>query len=444
MRRYLSISMLVVVPIGCAAPRQSSQTEPLERPVATLEAGEIDDNEQFGQFLQYASSGAPRALAEPLSGVRRRLVVQVVDPDGRGVPDAEVRLLDGQQGLSLRTDSSGQCVLLPALEAPSQASLRLRASCGGLTAEATVAADAEVACLTLPAGAPLPVPHRLEVAILLDTTGSMSEEIDRLTATVDEVAERIAKLPGSPRLRLGLVLYRDRGSDYVTQVNSFTSDVEAFRRRLGEVTAKGGGDLPEDVCAALSAGLDELDWSGGRGVRLAFLIGDAPPHLEYDGTDYVAAAQAYAASGIKLFTLSSSGNDDVGEWVWRWLALRTRGRFLFITKGGAAGETPHHVERQDYTVQALPDLIVACVQGELAELDMRPGRVTPAPEALHRPVPDPPAETAGWPKRAQTGVGLVAVCFTWLWMRALIRRRAVPLPTATTTGPRWQPPHRRR
>lgn len=444
MRRYLTLPILVVVPFGCAAPQQQSQTEPREQAAAMLEAGEVDDNARFDQFLHYASSGAPRALAEPLSGVWRRLVVQVVDPDGRGVPDAEVRLVDGQHGLSLRTDSSGQAVLLPALEAPSQTSLRLRASCDGLTAETTVAGGAEVACLSLPARAPLPVPHRLEVAILLDTTGSMGEEIDRLKATIDEVAERIADLPGSPHLRLGLVLYRDRGCDYVTQVADFTTNVEDFRRRLDEVAANGGGDLPEDVCAALAAGLDELDWSGGRGLRLAFLVGDAPPHLEYEGLDYVTAAQTYAARGIKLFALSSSGNDDVGEWVWRWLALRTRGRFLFITKGGAAGETPHHVERQEYSVQALPDLIVGCVHRELAELDTRPGRVTPAPAAPAMPAPAPPREASAWPKSAQTAAGLAVVCFTWLWMRALLRRRTLPLPAASTPGPRWQPPHRRR
>ena len=49
-----------------------------------------------------------------------------------------------------------------------------------------------------------------------------------------------------------------------------------------ELRAAGGGDWPESVNEALYVGVTKMSWSHGRDVtRIIFLVGDAPPHMDY-------------------------------------------------------------------------------------------------------------------------------------------------------------------
>lgn len=368
-----------------------------------LKAGEVDDNAQFGKYLDYAAKMAGLPDVHRFSP-RERYVIQVVDDRGRGVADATVRLsaesAPHPTQVTLRTDSSGQAVFFPkaydnlpdVLQVwvtwpQDQATLavnteRQRSPQGGTWQLKPTVANA----VRNPGLADIQSVS-LDVAFVVDTTGSMSEEINRIRDTIDEVSRRVQALPRQPRLRLGLVLYRDQGDDYVTRVTDFT-DLAGFRAALQGVNANGGNDTPEHVNAGLAAAVNELRWSEPPAVRLAFLIGDAPPHLDYQDQvpDYLTSAKQAAARGIKFYTLSATGNDDVGEYVWRQVALMTRGKFMFLTRGGDAGVTPHHVDRQDYSVQNLPDLVVNAVARELAALGHKPGEM---PEVT---LPEPPDE----------------------------------------------------
>src|SRR5205085_7211138 len=71
-------------------------------------------------------------------------------------------------------------------------------------------------------------PVGVDLVFLVDATGSMGDEIDKIKASVDTIASRIEQLPGSSRPRLGLVAYRDRGDDYVTRSWDFTDSVPQF------------------------------------------------------------------------------------------------------------------------------------------------------------------------------------------------------------------------
>lgn len=445
---------------GTAMMRQSMRDEAMTRNAPaepSLQAGEVDDNATFGKYLKYWHEEAPRdAMGVAGFDPTERYVIQVVDRDGRGVADRaiEVRTDGGQsRTVSLRSDSSGQAVFFPS--AAGIGAARYEVTVDG--ARGRFAAEVSQPTWRIELGraadqASLGARPPLDVAFVVDTTGSMSEEIDRIRETIDEVAARIAALPQQPTLRLGLVLFRDQGDEYVTKVKAFTPNVQTFQGYLQYVTANGGGDGPEDVCAALDAAVDQLDWSRA-GLRAAFLIGDAPPHLDYaNSVPYLESIQRSAAMGIKWFAISTSGNEDVGELVWRQLALMTRGRFLFITKGGAAGVTPHHVERQDYTVQALPDLVVSCVERELAALGTRPPEVTPvdytppaAPVVQPPPPPAPPVVIYTAPAPARRGLPAWAVVLVLLanlagWGYAFHRSRQPSSAPRPPRGPRWQPP----
>lgn len=366
-------------PPGAAAPassrRMAMKAEGPGPRAPSLTAGEVDDNALFEKYLRYekgyqAGGGVHRF--DP----QERYVIRVVDSQGRGVPDALVTLASPSAPevplFRGRTTAAGKLVFFPEAYGLSPSGrLTLTASKNGAKAVETVSRRPAGGTWTLSlkepwirrAGMPL------DVLFVVDTTGSMSEEIDRIRDTIQEVSRRIRDLEGSPKLRLGIVLYRDRGDDYLTKRLPFTEDVNAFEAALQDVRAAGGGDTPEDINSALQQAVEAMNWYDGEALRLLFLIADAPPHLDYGQEyDYFLGARRAVEKGIKIFAVSTSGMDDVGEYVFRQIALLTLGRFVFITKGGPAGITPHHVDRGDFSVENLDDLIVRLVSQEVAAL----------------------------------------------------------------------------
>jgi hypothetical protein len=137
-------------------------------------------------------------------------------------------------------------------------------------------------------------------------------------------------------MRLGLVEYKDRGDRYVTRTTPMTRDVQGFLARLREVRASGGGDLPEDMNEAVRVGVERMDWSDDSVARLAFVIADAPPHLDYGmQTPYSESAKRANHEGIVIHTVAASGIDDLGQSVFRQMAQLTGGSSMFVLRGGA-------------------------------------------------------------------------------------------------------------
>jgi len=138
--------------------------------------------------------------------------------------------------------------------------------------------------LAISALAATPAAADLDVVFVLDTTGSMGGELREVTERVRQLAVDLALARDGERLRWGIVAYRDRGDDYVTLPFDLSADVDAAQAFLSGLRADGGGDGPEAVVAAVETALYELSWDRSDGVdRQIFLIGDAPPHLDYAG-----------------------------------------------------------------------------------------------------------------------------------------------------------------
>ncbi len=340
-----------------------------------LKAGEIDDNGDFATYLDYlrSYSGAP---AHPVD-VSERYILTVTDARQQPVLDARVRLFDGQQQIfEGRTYAGGKTIVFPRALGISENAARLRVLIekGNSRAEGTLDRGQDATQSFVLRGAEaLPQTPRLDVLFLLDSTGSMGDEIARIQQTIASIAERIDQIQPRPQLRFGLVAYRDRGDDYVTRVYDFVPDVAAFREVLLGISAGGGGDEPESLNEALHAAVERVQWAEDA-VRLTFLVADAPPHRDYaQDYDYVSEARAAVAKGIKIYSIAASNSGDEAEYVFRQLAQQTLGRFIFLTyqpgqNAGAPGDTTtHHVDPQAFSVERLDDLVVQVVRRELAE-----------------------------------------------------------------------------
>lgn len=170
----------------------------------------------------------------------------------------------------------------------------------------------------------------LDVAFVLDTTGSMAGEIREAKSRVRELAEALSAARPNETIRLGVVAYRDKGDAYVTQVSPLTDQITVTHRFLEGLSANGGGDGPEHVIEGIRVALEELDWSQGA-ERQLFLIADAPAHTDYEGTPSLAELAAEAAerkvviNAIGCRSLSGRGIDE-----FRTLAYATEGQYHHI------------------------------------------------------------------------------------------------------------------
>ena len=175
---------------------------------------------------------------------------------------------------------------------------------------------------------------RVEVAFVLDTTGSMGGLIDGAKRKIWSIARRIGEGRPRPDLRIALVGYRDLGDEYVTRVHDFSRDMDEVHERLMAFQASGGGDTPEHVSAAMGAAVQQLSWSQGPALQIIFLVGDAPPHLDYqDGHDYARYAKAARARGIAVETVQCGG-DPVTARFWQEIASLGDGHYARIDAQG--------------------------------------------------------------------------------------------------------------
>jgi hypothetical protein len=172
----------------------------------------------------------------------------------------------------------------------------------------------------------------LDVVFLLDTTGSMSGEIQEAKDRILQIASALREARKGERLRLGAVAYRDRGDVYLTQKSALDPDPEHTLAFLAGLTADGGGDAPEDVLSGLRVALDELDWNLAAGVeRQIFLVGDAPPHFDYPDRPKPEALIARARSkGIVINGIGCRSLPPEGVAFFRRVSFETEGQYQHI------------------------------------------------------------------------------------------------------------------
>ena len=355
----------------------SSGTDALAPRAEGLRAGSVDDNADYAGFLEYLDRIGGAGVTTRDFDATGRVLVRLVGSDGLPLPGEVVEVSVGNDVVaSLRTTADGTARFWPGLYGQPGASA-FELSAAGETASA--AAGDEVTMTADRAGG-RQGPMAVDIMFLLDATGSMGDEIDRLKSTIDSVAGRVAELEGSPDARFGMTLYRDEEDQFLTSTYDLTDDLDAFRSALDDVRADGGGDYPEALDEGLADALGEPSWRDpATTVQLVFLVADAPPQVGRQ------VEQAYPASvveavgrGAKVFPIASSESDDQAEAVFRQVAAGTGSRFVFLSygAGGAATGDSSDITATDYEEMSLDDLVVRLVAEELAALN---GEVPTAP-----------------------------------------------------------------
>ncbi|MDY4006646.1 vWA domain-containing protein [Fusobacterium varium] len=176
----------------------------------------------------------------------------------------------------------------------------------------------------------------VEIVFVLDTTGSMGGLIQGAKTKIWSIVNEVMQTHKDSKVKIGLVAYRDRGDVYVTKVTQLSENLDEIYSVLMGYKAQGGGDDPEDVRKALHESLEVIQWSTPREnlSQIIFLVGDAPPHDDYnDSPDTSDTAKKAKSRGIIINTIQC-GDMPKTDYYWKAIAQFGGGEYFHISGDG--------------------------------------------------------------------------------------------------------------
>src|ERR1043165_4724434 len=175
----------------------------------------------------------------------------------------------------------------------------------------------------------------MEMVFVLDTTGSMGGLLTGAKQRIWGIVNEVMQTSSVSSVKVGLVAYRDRGDQYITEVVPLTEDLDKVYSTLMDYEAQGGGDEAEDVRRALAEGVAKAGWSqpSQNHAQILFLVGDAPPHDYADEPDTLTTADLAVKQGIIVNTIQCGASATTKQ-VREAIARRGQGQYFLIPQNG--------------------------------------------------------------------------------------------------------------
>ena len=194
----------------------------------------------------------------------------------------------------------------------------------------------------------------LEMVFVLDTTGSMGGLIEGAKQRIWGIINDVMQKESRPRVRVGLVAYRDLSDEYVTKITPITEDLDLVYTNLMAFQAGGGGDEPENVRKALAEGVKKAGWAPTRKglAQIVFLVGDAPPQNYVQESDVLVTTAEAVRRNMIVNTIQCGVIAGTKE-IWQNIALRGEGKYFAIAQDGGvqAITTPYDAKLAELAVK---------------------------------------------------------------------------------------------
>lgn len=176
---------------------------------------------------------------------------------------------------------------------------------------------------------------RIQVALLLDTSGSMTGLIKQAQAQLWKIVNEYAtmKKDGVPaEVEVALYQYGTPSlgveNGYIRMIVPLSRDLDKISQELFALTTSGGDEYCGQV---IQKAVDELQWSGNSNdLKAIFIAGNEP--FTQGQVDYHGSCKAAIAKGIVVHTIHC-GDQQTGESTgWKDGATLADGSFLNINK----------------------------------------------------------------------------------------------------------------
>lgn len=368
-------------------PRPWPEPRPQPRPQSgMLTAGEYDDvlnPELYAAYTKRSNLG--QAIPDlPYLDMTRLLTVEVKDRAGQPIAFADVKLIceDGNS-LTMQTQADGRAIFFPALDRLSPRLTIQAAKSGqslGAPRAALLSSDAggQLIGITAPSvngnspkKALAQKAKALDLMLVIDTTGSMSDEIRYLQSELTAIVSSLVQRHRGLDVRVGFVFYRDEGDDYVTRTIDFDRNMGRANGVLARQSAQGGGDYPEAMDQALIRAMG-AGWRPDA-IKSLVLVADAPPHDDKFGRTW-AAAEIARMKRIHITPVAASGVGDKAEYAMRAMAALTQSRYLFLTDDSGIGNSHAAPTVDCYLVTRLDALLRRVIDSQLSGQRVEPDK----------------------------------------------------------------------
>lgn len=341
-----------------------------------LTAGEHDDllnPELYAAYVNRSGDLGQEVRDLPRVDTMRVVTVKVNDRSGQPIPFADVVVTcsDGNS-ITMATQADGSAVFFPGLDRLSERITVSAKKAGRVIADArpVLVADAPGGqTVGLTANQAAVKATKLDLMLVIDTTGSMGDEIRYLQSELRSIISSITAKHRDLDIRVGFVFYRDLGDDYITRTIAFDRDIGRAQGVLAQQDANGGGDYPEAMDQAMIRAVGQ-DWRPDA-VKSLLLVADAPPHDDKFGLTWK-AAEAARAKRIHITPVAASGVADKAEYAMRAMAAATQSRYLFLTDDSGVGN-PHAPPAIDcYLVTRLDALVRRVIDSQISGRRIEP------------------------------------------------------------------------
>jgi len=196
---------------------------------------------------------------------------------------------------------------------------------------------------------PVEPAKNVDVAICLDTSGSMNGLIDSAKAKLWMIVNDLAKIKPAPTLRVALYQYGNDGLDpktgWVRCEAPLTTDLDEVYKKLNALRINGGTELVARVCRDA---LNDQKWDEGKdSLRMIFVCGNEPADQDKEvALDSV--AELAKKKGVFVNTIYCGVSNHPETTLWKEFAAMAGGRYSNIdqnkTKTQVVIKTPHDEE----------------------------------------------------------------------------------------------------
>jgi hypothetical protein len=332
-----------------------------------LTAGEVNDFQKWKLWGDIADNELKSYRLVWSIFPKQRYLLQLENKNKMPVIDAQVILSDenGDVQWTACTDNTGKAELWASMfeenASLNNMSIKVKYQGKSYPCKKVTAFQDGVNILEIPVDCA--EQKNVDIAFVIDATGSMSDELEYLKVELSDVISRVKDSLPSAKIRLAAVFYRDFGDAYVTKYNDFTENTEDMLSFFSQQSAGGGGDFPEAVDSALSVALNKLSWSSEAASRLVFMVLDAPPHSERPQVvkNLTNIIPKMAEKGIRLIPIACSGIDKSTEYFLRSSALATNGTYIFLTDDSGIGGTHLKPTTDKYDVELLNAALIRII-----------------------------------------------------------------------------------
>lgn len=343
----------------CVRPKDGPTNKP-EFSAGTLTAGEWKDADDLNFWTKLLNRNDWYELMKNRNLYTNKIVtVYVHDEEGNPCFNVETQLISTNEETiyTARTDINGKAYMLYNINNNDEKAASVLVNNKNFVLKDKSELDISIESIKMDV-------TELDLMLMIDTTGSMSDELIYLQKELEDVVKRIAVKDTALSINVSVNFYRDETDDYVVLDYDFNNDLTKSIKQLKSQDADGGGDYPEAVHEALNNAVNGHQWRKNA-VKLCFLVLDAPPHSEEEisgiNTQIQNHIQEAACEGIRIIPVASSGVDTETEFLMRSFALMTGGTYVFLTNHSGIGNSHLEPTIGQYSVEALNELMIRVI-----------------------------------------------------------------------------------